>query len=202
MDCVSCQGKIETAFGELDTVTAVRASTADQLACVETQGAPPNVAAFQRALVDHAAYKVVDVERGKACPLDAKAPVIRRVLWRDIDGIDAAVISDGEPIEFEDHLVKGKVTLFDFGADWCGPCRIAEKRFREALATDDKLAVRAVVLQGSNPQESFQTPVAKQRLSNVAGLPYFVVYNAAGKVVYRGSNVDKALQNVDKWTSR
>ena len=48
--------------------------------------------------------------------------------WGDTDGLDVQVISHGEAVELEDHLVQGKFTVIDVGASWCAPCHDAAHR--------------------------------------------------------------------------
>jgi thiol-disulfide isomerase/thioredoxin len=119
-------------------------------------------------------------------------------LWRDIEGIDAAVVSHRDEFEPTESLAAGKYTIFDFGADWCTPCRVAEKRLKNYLGEHQGVAVRAAAMEGVTPDETFALPVAQQHLKNAAGLPYFLLYSPDGKQLYRGQNLDKIFSLIEK----
>jgi thiol-disulfide isomerase/thioredoxin len=86
---------------------------------------------------------------------------------------DIRTISHGRKITLEDHLVPGKYVLFDFYADWCGPCKVIEPRIAELAGRNSRLlAVRKVDV------VNWDSAVARQhRLSSI---PYLVLYGPDG----------------------
>lgn len=81
------------------------------------------------------------------------------------------------------HAVRGKVTIFDFYADWCGPCRHVDEHVFDLLKTRADLAYRKLDI------VSWDTPLAKHYLANVPSLPFVVVYGKDGKPAARISGL-------------
>ena len=77
----------------------------------------------------------------------------------------------------ETHVVPGKVTVFDFYAEWCAPCVEIDVHMIELLSTRSDLAYRKLDVAAWN------TPLAKRYMGKVARLPYLVVYGKDGKLV-------------------
>jgi len=74
------------------------------------------------------------------------------------------------------HAVKGKVTVFDFYADWCAACRKVDGHvFQRFAAGDTKLAYRKLNL------VEWESPLAKRYVQNIPTLPYVVIYGTDGK---------------------
>jgi thiol-disulfide isomerase/thioredoxin len=97
----------------------------------------------------------------------------------------AELSKQGEDVPtLEAHAVQGKVTLFDFYAVWCAPCRKIDAHVFALLGKRNDLALRKLNV------VSWETPLAARYLKNVSDLPYVVVYGKDGKKVEAVSGFD------------
>jgi thiol-disulfide isomerase/thioredoxin len=114
--------------------------------------------------------------------------------------LDIAPASRGEKIDVARVVVPGKVTLVDYWAEWCGPCRVLEGRLQRLVMGNPKVAVRRVDV------GKWDNAAAKQATSEfrVESLPYVRVYDAGGKFVgaQTGGSWDKILKLVEKAQGR
>lgn len=95
------------------------------------------------------------------------------------DAADIQTITHGREVDIEEHLVPGKYVLFDFYADWCGPCRALEPQIRELAGRHaDHLAVRKVDIINWDSQVSRQ-----YRMSSI---PYMILYGPDGERITAG----------------
>lgn len=103
-------------------------------------------------------------------------------------GADFAKLSSaGEDVAaLEPHLSKGKVTVVDFYADWCAPCRKVDAHVFTLLNTRDDVALRKLNV------VSWETPVAKRYLVNAPTLPFLLVFGRDGKLVKSVAGLDLA----------
>ncbi|MCB1044541.1 MAG: thioredoxin family protein [Acidobacteria bacterium] len=99
----------------------------------------------------------------------------------------------GERVDIRQHMEQDMTVVFDFYADWCGPCRQLTPKL-EALARKypDKIAVKKIDIVRWN------TPVAQQ--FGISSIPYLEVYDASGKKI-RNGNGFTVLQYVEKMAS-
>ena len=102
-------------------------------------------------------------------------------------GLDVVTVtSTGQRFAFADALVPGKVTVLDFGAVWCAPCRKLDAIFATQLEKRSNLALRKVNI------VDWDSPVAKQHLVGVAELPYVVVFGPDGRTVAKITGLKEA----------
>jgi thiol-disulfide isomerase/thioredoxin len=106
------------------------------------------------------------------------------------EGLDVVKISAaGEAVDVESHLVPGKVTVIDFYAVWCEPCRMVDEHMTKVLAAHDDVALRKVNI------VDWDSEAAKQHMKSVPNLPYLIVYGRDGKQLAAISGLD--LEKLD-----
>lgn len=93
------------------------------------------------------------------------------------------ISKEGESVEIESFLAPGKVTVFDFHAVWCGPCRKVDRHMLSVLREHEDVALRKLNV------VDWDSPVAKQHLAGVPNLPYVIVYAHDGKRVAKISGL-------------
>jgi len=100
-------------------------------------------------------------------------------------GQPVEVISRGAQVNINEHLALGNVTVVDFYADWCGPCRQLSPSLEQMAKTDPEIALRKIDI------VNWKTPVARQ--FNVNSIPQVNVYNRSGSLVgtVNGADIDK-----------
>ena len=127
---------------------------------------------------------VVGADQGSYAAVQEFAPEL------DVDWISRA----GEEVDIEVHLVPGKVTVFDFSAIWCGPCREVDAEMQTILESSSGVALRKINVVDWN------SPVAKEYLQKVGGLPYVVVYGNDGRRVeaIEGLNLKRLRRAIEK----
>ena len=85
------------------------------------------------------------------------------------------VISHGEQVDINQHLALGNVTVVDFYADWCGPCRRLSPSLEQLARNDPQIALRKVDI------GNWKTAVVQQ--FNVHSIPQVNVYDRSGRLV-------------------
>jgi thioredoxin 1 len=104
-------------------------------------------------------------------------------------GLDIRLASRGEEVRIADHLARGKITIFDYYADWCGPCHLLSPRLERLVRDNDGIALRKIDI------SDWESPAAKQatRDFKLPGLPYVRVFGPGGKHIgdVHGNHIEK-----------
>jgi len=90
-------------------------------------------------------------------------------------GQPVEVISHGAQVDINQHLALGNVTVVDFYADWCGPCRQLSPSLEQMARSDPEIALRKVDI------VNWRTAVARQ--FDIHSVPQVNVYNRVGILI-------------------
>ena len=85
------------------------------------------------------------------------------------------VISHGAQVDLSQHLVLGNVTVIDFYADWCGPCRQFSPSLEQMARDDAEVALRKIDI------VNWKTAVVQQ--FNIHSVPQVNIYDRSGRLV-------------------
>jgi copper chaperone CopZ len=87
----------------------------------------------------------------------------------------------------------GKISLIDYYADWCGPCKTLELRLERFMTLHPEISLRRIDI-GKWDNEAARE-ITRQ---GAAGLPYVRVYDRAGKLSGSGGMWDEILALIEK----
>lgn len=107
-------------------------------------------------------------------------------------GLDIQIISTGKKIDLKKHMPKGKITIVDYYADWCKPCKILTPKIERLLLEDDRLVMRKIDL------VDWKSDASKQATKDfqISGLPFVRVFGPDGKLLgeVKGNYIDKVRE--------
>jgi thiol-disulfide isomerase/thioredoxin len=86
-----------------------------------------------------------------------------------------AIYKGGDRIVLQELVVTGKVTILDFFAEWCGPCRALSPELDKLAKGDSDIALRKVDI------VNWGTPVCRQ--FDIVSVPNVRVFNRSGTMV-------------------
>lgn len=97
----------------------------------------------------------------------------------------------GKTMDIKDVIIPGNVTIVDFYADWCGPCRIISPHLERIAEKDNEVFLRKIDI------VNWRTPITKQY--NIKSIPRICVYNRHGKMIGEPtSNVARIKEYIKK----
>lgn len=93
--------------------------------------------------------------------------------------LDIKTVKGGKRINFKEHLSDQKFTIFDFYADWCGPCKVFSPKVENLLLQHKDVALRKVDV------VEWKSDLAKQLTKDyeLPSLPLTLVFNRKGELV-------------------
>ena len=97
------------------------------------------------------------------------------------------------PVDEKALAAPRRITLIDYYADWCGPCKTLELRLERYMTLHPEIALRRVDIGKWDNAAARQ--ITKQ---GAAGLPYVRVYDGSGKLVGNGGMWDEILALIEK----
>jgi thiol-disulfide isomerase/thioredoxin len=188
----ACASSVPVKHGTITTMSA--ASSEDSPRCehkvpreVCTRCNPALVAKFKAAndwCVEHEVAESQCFECHPDLTFDPLPP-----LAPNADLVEISKQGEDVP-SLEAHLAPGKVTLFDFYAVWCAPCRKIDAHVFALLGKRGDVALRKLNV------VSWETPLAQRYLKNIPNLPYVLVYGKNGKRVDAVAGLD--LEALDR----
>jgi thiol-disulfide isomerase/thioredoxin len=186
--CASSHAASEPAHGELSTLST--ASRPDATFCehrvpqeVCTRCNPSLIPRF-KASKDWCGEHGVPESQCFECHPDLSFEPLP-ALAADADLKKLSVQGEDVP-DLTAHAVTGKVTVFDFYADWCAPCRKVDVHMLGLLNQRKDIAYRKLNV------VSWETPLALRYLASVPNLPYLIIYGRDGRPVRSVTGLDLA----------
>lgn len=168
LDCVECVDKV---VDELKKDGQVYAVKFDKSRVVLTVRVAPSMGPDKvLAAVKRAGFRAELGDGGGAWVADIAPPSAADVATPVTDGHDLA--------DLKTVLVTGKITIVDFYAPWCGPCRDVDKHVKdEVLKKRSDVAYRRINV------VDWDSPIALHYMKSVKSLPYVIVFDGKGAQV-------------------
>jgi thiol-disulfide isomerase/thioredoxin len=116
--------------------------------------------------------------------------VVKPLTAEERKTLDIVIASRGEAFNIRKHLARGKFTIFDFWAEWCGPCHVLTPKLEQLVKENANVALRTIDL------KNWESAAAKQATNDfkLPGLPYVRVYGPDGK--FRGAVVGNDIEKI------
>lgn len=116
------------------------------------------------------------------------------------EGADARTIAEGgaDIPDLRAQVVPGKVTVLDFAASWCLPCRKMDAHMATVLGARRDVAYRRLDV------VDWDTPLARRYLKQVSKLPYVIVYDTSGAQVdaFAGLDIERLDAAIERGARR
>ncbi|MDQ7824316.1 MAG: thioredoxin family protein [Candidatus Eremiobacteraeota bacterium] len=84
----------------------------------------------------------------------------------------------GSKVDIEKYVTRGKITIFDFFATWCGPCNDIAPYLEKLQKDRHDVQVHKIDI------KEWGSPVCTQY--DIKSVPNFRVYDSNGKLQYQG----------------
>lgn len=108
---------------------------------------------------------------------------------KEVAALDIQTISHGEEIDIAKYFAPGKYTVFDYYADWCGPCHLLSPKLEHLVKDSRNVALRKVDIANWN------SAAAKQATKDfgLTGLPFVRAFGPKGEFLgeFEGNRFEK-----------
>jgi len=103
----------------------------------------------------------------------------------------STIVKDGEDVNLKEHAVKGSVTVFDFYADWCGPCKNLTPKLEEFVKKNKNVYLRKINI------KTWGSAVSKKY--SIKSIPSIWIYDKNKKCIAKSINgMHKIKKTVQK----
>jgi thiol-disulfide isomerase/thioredoxin len=178
LDCASCGERLATQLQAHEGIdTAVFDKGKVELRVASREGV--DIIGLAKPFADEEKFDLIE-GAGKGSYLPARALPAK--------GDVKTLVKDGATApDLDTVVVKGKITVIEFGALWCGPCRQLDAHMFAVVKAQTDVAYRKLDV------GDWDTPLAARYLRKVSSLPYVLVYDAKGKRIdaITGLNLDR-----------
>ncbi len=171
---IACAAPLAAQHGTLSERSAVGADTLcehDVPASVCVRCHPELAARFQEAGDWCRPHRVPESQCHRCHPDLCFEPLPAVPEGADYSDLTTAQVLVG----LEPHAIAGKVTVFDFWAAWCAPCRNFDADLRTLTASDPRVAVRRIDIGG------WEGPLVERYMPGVEELPFVIVLGPDGQ---------------------
>jgi thioredoxin 1 len=97
------------------------------------------------------------------------------------------VVTGGNEVDINKHLANGKITLVEFYADWCGPCKMISPALESLAKTDSSIALCKIDI------VNWSSAVTRQY--SIHFIPCVLVFDRKGQMVGVMRGVDTEVLN-------
>ena len=106
--------------------------------------------------------------------------------------LDIEIIKGGGQLNWKKSVVSGKLTVFDFYADWCGPCKVFSPKVERLLLKYPDVALKQVDI------VDWKSNLSKQLTKEykMPALPFTLIFDGNGKIIGKveGNRIEEVEQ--------